>query len=204
MFSVNKKSSTKTLELITGVFPMKARMKILKFKYKQRYLRMKNQDRMLLPIIETIVKHCNIMSRIEMIDTEISDVFSVDKVDDIKACIKQFTNASFEDAKEQIKIMENTPLKQIDNKKFQELVSGSVSERADVHMVTFFILNKLPGRPVKCKNCAEKVDKNHLVNCNQLVWENCLSELKRYSNGIGGKIFEWEEGINSRSMVPFF
>ena len=179
MFSVYKNSSSKTLQMITGILPMENREKILKFKWEKRYGELEEIDGMLLPIIENYLNQNGITPRAIEIKNDLTSVNEFNENgNDITKIIKSYTNNIFENSKNDIKIMKDTPLRDIKNKEFYNIICGKIGERRDLQILALFLLNKIPGKPICCVKCSENINIAHLVRCNTTKWIELNETLK--------------------------
>ena len=201
MFSVNRKTSIQTLQMISGILPMANRERILKLKWLNRYNNLEDDELMLLPKIENFVIKNGLMARNEEIYIQINDLLPREEKD-IKTIIREYTNRVFEDSKQNIKIFAETPLKELKNKEIYKFVCGKFGEKLDIHTIVLFLLNKFPGKPVKCKKCNEVVSKNHLITCNINSW-TALIETIRANKRIRNIIDENQELLDTPSLWPY-
>ena len=177
MWSVSKKSSYKTIQLLTGLPSMGIRVGLLKSKWNHRYEFVKEDDLMLLPKIENWnLKHgiVTVMNQVLLNSTIQSEELSE------KGCIKKFSKEYFDTLKRNIPIFLSTPLIEIDVSKLQNLLKGKVGNKNDLHTISLFILNKYPAKPEPCGKCGVKLSKKHLVSCNMDIWKEKIDELKNH------------------------
>lgn len=97
MFSVNRKTSIKTLQMITGILSMSERIQILKPKWAMRYQQLSGMEKMLLPIVEEFIEKINIPARSKEIKADITKIFSADFGKEIAVIVKKKTNEIFDE-----------------------------------------------------------------------------------------------------------
>ena len=202
MFSVHRNSSSKTLQMITGLLPMMNREKILKLKWIKRYNELAENENMLLPKVDTFMRNIDLKTRFEEIMNEISNEFDMDTQMETKEIVKFYTDNIFEESKQNIKIMVDTPLKNMKNKELYKIICGTHGSKEDIQMLSLFLLNKIPGKPNKCNKCDEHISKAHLVQCNMTKWADMIERLSKVKY-INNEILKINNFMTTTSLWPF-
>ena len=167
MLSVGRKSSYKTLQLLTNLPSMAIRVGVLKSKFVARFKSCKEDPELLTPKIERWSEKYGIVTVMNqvMVDSPLA-------LDDHskKEDILKFQKLHFEELLKSIPMFYQTPLGAIDIRKLQNVIKGKVGNNKDINTVCMFLLSKYPGKPEICNVCNEKLSKDHIVKCNLLIW----------------------------------
>ena len=102
---------------------------------------------------------------------------------DLKNSIKVYINSCFEVSKKKIKIIIGSELENTESKRLYKLVCGNTKHREELRIIMLYLLNKIPGKPISCGKCNEKVTKEHLIVCNKETWNHFIRNFTRNQKG---------------------
>ena len=160
---------------MTGILDMRIRAEILKTKWIERFNQMKNCEGLLLPLVQEWVK---INERTPLND-RIAKETTIQRNEDepIEKDIKAHIVNYFENQQKEIQLFATTPLKDIEYRQLQKVISDCNADNENVNVMAKFLLNKYPGKPTECKHCGKMSSKSHLIFCNVKQWMEIVERL---------------------------
>ena len=139
-------------------------------------------------------------SKLDEIRETLFDIFAGEINLPVKQMICKYTEKMFSEIKNEIKF-ESTPLKNVHYKKIIKLLQGKNGTKNNFHLLSLYMLQKIPGKPIQCKKCHEKVTKSHLIFCNSHLWDNFLDDLLKNSL-IRKNILDIQSKYESKGLLP--
>ena len=180
LFNVNKKTSYKMLQVITGLTSMHVRIDILKAKWILRYNYIKENDYLLSPKIE---KWCNEQGIMTVMNTVIlATVFEFTDTN-YKKENKDLHDNYFKGILQETNFSKKCDVVRIEALRIQKLLNGKIGSKNDIQIICLYLLNKFPCKPSMCNICKNKLASDHLVICNKNIWIEFVNEIKnKYQN----------------------
>jgi Reverse transcriptase (RNA-dependent DNA polymerase)/Endonuclease-reverse transcriptase len=182
MMSVSKTTSAVTLRVITGLPTMGIRRSILRTKFVERYKGLESEPGILLPKVNAWVRSVGLRCIADEIVEEVTEneqeILSRSKTDIL--ALSKYTRGKIEEEKQKIEWFQRGPLRDCSAMDLSKTLMDWRIDKKTMRVVTLYLLKKFPGKPTKCARCGELTNKEHIITCNEQLWESTIRKSKWY------------------------